>query len=79
MSWKTCGNCVRNRINRMVGEYLACGETHKYWCNHLSQEMAFWEQIPCPLCGGILSEIREHNGKKYRHCYACHFEYEEET
>ena len=26
--------------------------------------------------GGILSEIREHNGKKYRHCYACHYEFE---
>ena len=27
-------------------------------------------------CGGTLSEIREHNGKKYRHCYSCHFEFE---
>ena len=32
---------------------------------------------PCQYCGGILSEIREHNSRKYRHCYACHFEFEE--
>ena len=30
----------------------------------------------CPFCGGNMSEIREHNGKRYRHCYACHFEWE---
>lgn len=30
----------------------------------------------CPLCGGTLSEIRESNGKKYRHCYSCHMEQE---
>ena len=26
-------------------------------------------------CGGPLSEIRYHNGKPYRHCFACHFEF----
>lgn len=35
-----------------------------------------WEPIRCPDCGGILSTIREHEGKKIRHCYACHFEFE---
>ena len=35
------------------------------------------EKKICPKCGGALSEIREHNGKKYRHCYGCHFEFEE--
>lgn len=49
--------------------------------------IAIWEKIgkdlfldvkSCPFCGGTLSEIREHNGKKYRHCYSCHFEFEEE-
>lgn len=86
MSWKSCGNCVRNRTNRMVGEYLACGETHKYWCNHLSHEKAFWEPIHCRLCGGPLSEIREHKIKvgdeevirHYRHCYSCHMEFYKE-
>ena len=33
-----------------------------------------WSKISCPICGGILSEIREYNGIKYRHCYACHME-----
>jgi L-asparaginase II len=27
------------------------------------------------VCGGILSPIREHKGKKYRHCYSCHGEF----
>ena len=34
-----------------------------------------WEKIPCPFCGGTLSEIREQGGKRLRHCYACHFEF----
>lgn len=65
-NWKTCGNCM---------EFLMCPIQTKSalaWCT-------YWKPIPCPLCGGPLSEIREHNGKKYRHCYSCHFEYEEET
>ena len=28
----------------------------------------------CPRCGGTLSTVREHNGRKYRHCYACRSE-----
>lgn len=36
-----------------------------------------WQPIPCPYCGGWLSKIKEHKGKKYRHCYACNFEFEE--
>ena len=68
-SWKSCDNC---RIKP------TCGETSKYWCNHLPHENAFWQPFHCPSCGGILSKVREHNGKKYRHCYACHFEVEEE-
>lgn len=36
-----------------------------------------WVPLPCPKCGGILSEIRVHDGKAYRHCYACHFEFPE--
>ena len=31
----------------------------------------------CPYCGEAMSEIREHNGKQYRHCYGCHFEFAE--
>ena len=36
-----------------------------------------WTPMRC-RCGGILSAPREHNGKKYRHCFACHFEFFEE-
>lgn len=66
-NWQSCGNCRRN---------TKC----PYWvfCEDKRSYMIAWEPIPCPLCGGILSEVREHNGMKYRHCYACHFEYEEE-
>lgn len=44
--------------------------------------------IPCPRCGGALSETRiyhysggpiaksrKYDGKLYRHCYACHSEF----
>ena len=31
----------------------------------------------CRFCGGRLSEIRTHNGLRYRHCFSCHFEFEE--
>ena len=33
----------------------------------------------CPSCGGDLSETRIQNGRRLRHCYSCHFEFEEET
>ena len=33
-----------------------------------------WTPIPC-RCGGRLSEIRLHDGKAYRHCYSCHFDF----
>lgn len=29
----------------------------------------------CPCCGGPLSNIRTHNGARYRHCFACHKEF----
>lgn len=34
-----------------------------------------WEPSPCPRCGGALSATREHNGRKYRHCFSCHGEF----
>jgi len=38
------------------------------------------EQYPatvqsCRFCGGRLSEVRSHNGARYRHCFSCHFEW----
>lgn len=32
----------------------------------------------CPFCLGALSEMRIQNGRRLRHCYSCHFEFEEE-
>lgn len=29
----------------------------------------------CPFCAGDLSEPRQHNGRKLRHCFSCHFEF----
>lgn len=77
MSWKTCDNC---------GRKPTCDETSKYWCNHLPHEKAFWQPFHCPLCGGSLSEIREHRTKVgdeekiryYRHCYSCNMEFYEQ-
>ena len=47
-----------------------------------------WKPIPCPHCGGPLSELRKYrygggpiramaryDGKWYRHCYSCHAEF----
>lgn len=70
MSYKSCGNCLLK---------VTCGETGKYWCNNLPHEKAFWQPIPCPLCGGTLSEIRTDRAKRWRHCYSCHMEQEETT
>ena len=37
------------------------------------------QELRCPFCGGKLSAIREHDGKRYRHCYSCHFDQYEES
>lgn len=47
-------------------------------CKGFASPCPWWNPIPCRYCGGALSETREHNGKKYRHCFACHFEFFEE-
>lgn len=61
-NWKSCDNCGRICDLKYNPEIFYCFD---------------WRKIPCKRCGGALSEIREHNGRKYRHCYACHFEFEE--
>lgn len=67
--YESCDNCG----DRKCSEQLAkTGHDMTIPCIH------DWKPMPCPSCGGILSEAREHNGKRYRHCYACHFEFEEE-
>lgn len=56
--WKSCGNCS-DADCPWCGDGAACN---------------MWKPIPCPYCGGAMSEIREHNGRRYRHCYSCHME-----
>lgn len=65
-SWKKCGNC---RFNEN------CDEEDRHLCENTGRP--FWREMPCPLCGGILSDVREHDGIRYRHCFACHFEFKE--
>lgn len=31
--------------------------------------------VKCKYCGGTLSEVRMHNGRRLQHCYSCHFEF----
>lgn len=72
--WQTCDNCSGNP--RCYTEH----DVYYYPVNVTAPSRIIrctdWKPIPCPRCGGALSETREHNGKKYRHCYACHFEFE---
>ena len=63
--WKSCGNCKHSKACLWLEEEPDDDEP-----------CAFWREIHCPDCGGILSTVREHDGKKIRHCYACHFEFE---
>ena len=51
-----------------------CG-ANKWICEFCTARN-LWKPMPCPKCGGALSEIREQNGRKLRHCYSCHFESE---
>ena len=66
MNYKSCDNCT-----------FRAGEAYCAYYPHWT-EMC-WRQINCPHCGGILSGIREHKNRKYRHCYSCHFEFEERS
>ena len=34
-------------------------------------------EMRCKFCGSKLSEVRTFGDKKYRHCYSCHFDFEE--
>lgn len=60
--WRSCDNCGVFPLTN-----YCTVKTNTIVCD-------YWKQIPCKSCGGTLSEIREHNGRKYRHCYSCHSE-----
>ena len=73
MSWKTCDNCYEKRA-------CDCMSLFPKECRLYG--LKYWKPIPCPFCGGALSEVREHirprQQRMYRHCYSCHFEFKEE-
>lgn len=62
-NYKSCGNCSSEICSKVMLETGLA--TYLEMC---------WRPIHCPKCGGILSEVREHDGRKYRHCFACHME-----
>ena len=62
-SWKTCDNCGVFPLTN----YCTI-KTNTVICD-------YWKPILCERCGGPLSEVREHKGRKYRHCYSCHGEF----
>lgn len=71
-SWKSCENCADKKICYTInGVYLS------YKKQQLQFKCSNWRPMRC-RCGGALSTIREHNGKLYRHCYSCHFEFFED-
>lgn len=68
--FRDCDTCRHNHGAYCTGEACKDGDGYE-------------PDLPPPKycrCSGRLSEIRIHNGRKYRHCYSCHFEFfEEET
>ena len=78
-SWQSCENCAD----------ITCFETRlKDHPSLWKLACPDWKPIPCPHCGGPLSEKRKYrygggpigelakySGKWYRHCYSCHAEF----
>ena len=71
---KSCDNC-NDPWSMYCGKWRAIGLTNITNIKYCKE----WKPIPCPHCGGWLSDVREHEGKRYRHCYACHSELFEEV
>lgn len=64
--WRSCDNCFHFGKICAGGFFEIC----------ITRKVSGYKPIPCKYCGGPLSEIREHNGKKFRHCYSCLMDYE---
>ena len=77
-NWKSCGNCAE--------EESFCAKNPFFVMECVEYGRDSWIPIDCPLCGGALSEIREHRMKvgneevirHYRHCFSCHMEFYED-
>ena len=68
MNGRSCGNC----------RDLTCFAIMQNAGIDVTEPCDTWKPLPCKSCGGTMSEIRIHNGRRYRHCFSCHFEYDEE-
>lgn len=58
-------------------DWRSCENCSRHKCH--CENLRLWKPIPCKRCGGILSPVRYHNGRTYRHCYACHMEFYNDT
>jgi len=69
----------------MDDSWKTCDNCARWICSCENKKL--WKPIPCPRCGGPLSELRKYrygggpirsmaryDGKWYRHCYSCHSE-----
>ena len=65
--WKSCDNCFFHDRETLYCLRFGCHAEHDAYCSN-------WEAVKC-RCGGALSAPRYHNGREYRHCYACHAEF----
>lgn len=63
-----CDTCLHNHGVYCSGEACADGDAY------LPRRPKI---LHCGFCGGILSEIRTDGIRMWRHCYSCHFEFEE--
>ena len=64
--YKTCDNCGDQKCVKVM---KTVGADTSGRCEE------HWKRMPCPFCGGNLSEIRTDGTKRWRHCYSCHFEF----
>ena len=60
-----CDTCLHNHGVYYSGEACADGDAY------------LPKPLRCRICGGKLSEIRTDGKHRWRHCYSCHFEFEE--
>lgn len=66
-----CGNEIDCRKCR-YGSSCNVANAHQY---HVLSCQCYESGPEQCRCGGRLSEVRYHDGKPYRHCFACHFEF----
>lgn len=65
----SCGLCKNDPGNeRMITEDELRELCTKCWDRECPE-------TKCRYCGGTLSEVRMHNGRRLQHCYSCHFEF----